>query len=104
MSNKISDLELGKIKTIIARSTGLSFRPVERVTGGYQERGLTVLKDGKPEFSLLTQYGSDGIVSCYIIEIGDKRYVSDGDKDWWSINDTISTYALAQREASKSRQ
>ena len=104
MSNKISDLELGKIKTMIARPTGLNFTPVERVTDSYQERGLTVSKDGKPAFSLLTQYGSNGVVSCYVIEIGDKRYVSDGDKDWWNINNTVSTYALTQREASKGRQ
>ena len=104
MTEKINDLVFGKIKTLISRPTGLSFKPVERVNDLWQERGITVLKDGKPEFTLLTQYGNDNLVSCYIVEIGDKRYISDGDKDWCSISDTVGTYALAQQTTTQGRQ
>lgn len=107
MSEKIDSILIGKIKVLL-KQPNLAMRRINGTnTGGYQEYGDEILKEGKTSvLKRLIQTDKTGKFNCLVLELDGKRYVGDHEQ-FLTIEDLlapIKCYTLDLERKSTSTQ
>ena len=100
--NILPAMVLSKIKVILADTKGLTAQFVQGDDVGYAtEGGHEIKRNGRVEFTALTQFDRQGRVNCRLILIDGQKYMCP-ENTWQEIKDLITPISLKTIDLTRS--